>query len=616
MKSISIIIVNFNAGDLLSRCVSSALASTVPVEIIISDNRSSDQSLSVVRQNFPHEQRLTIIENGVNLGFAKANNVALKKAQGDFLLFLNPDCIIHPDTIEKMLSTMEKHPDAGMAGCLIRNSDGSEQAGCRRNIPTPWRTLIRILHLNVLARFHPVFENYVQKGQPIPDQPIEVEAISGAFMLVRRKDLEDVGAMDEGYFMHCEDLDWCMRFRQAGLNILFDPNVEITHIGGVCSSSRPISVEFYKHQGMIRFYRKFFQEHYPFILMWIVISAVGLRFMIRCLVQFFSFKRPGKKQQTFLDFENFNTEPEVKTSVPGIPIREKQPVIVTGATSLIGDYLLPELVKADYTVHAVSRNAPIAYFTQNVKWHGIDISKQNSDHQIERIAAKVLIHLAPLATLPPLIESLGSDCPKRIIAFGSTSLFTKSQSGYDRERAMALGLGDAEAKLKLLCEQYGIQWTLFRPTLVYKPGRDKNISTIADFVRQFGFFPLVGEGKGLRQPVHAEDLALACIESLNNSKTFGKAYNLSGGETLTYLDMVHRVAAFEEKNIHIVHIPLSLLRFVLGMLSRIPAYKHLNPEMANRINYDMCFDHQHASDDFNFEPRSFLQEVSTLNPFH
>lgn len=605
MKPISVIIVNFNAGTLLTDCVRSVLASSLPVEVIVSDNASTDDSLFELRRHFQGDGRLTILQNSENLGFAKGNNIALPLAGGEFILFLNPDCIVRPDTLREMLQVMESRPRTGMAGCLIRNLDGSEQAGCRRSIPTPWRTFIRLARLGRLAKYHPGFESYVQTGQPMPEEPISVEAISGAFMLVRRSAMDAVGPMDDGYFMHCEDLDWCMRFREAGLDILFVPHVEIMHVGGVCSASRPVSVEYYKHKGMVRFYRKFFRYKYPALLMWMVMGAIGIRFILRALSYLFATASTTKNREAIRTMYTFSPTPRADEE-PGqtLPPGNQRRVIVTGATSLIGDYLLPALVQAGFQVHAISRNPPAASNPPGLHWHRLDISTAPC---LKAWGAEFLIHLAPLATLPPLLENLADSPMKRLIAFGSTSLFTKCQSGYQKERLMVHGLQEAENKLADFCTRHGIEWTVFRPTLVYRLGRDKNVTTIAHFVRRFGFFPLVGDGNGLRQPVHAEDLANACLNALETPQSYGKSYNLSGGETLTYRDMVERISARVGRKSRIVNIPLMALRFCLRSLSLVPRYRHLNPEMANRINLDMCFDHDNASQDLYFTPRRFLE---------
>ncbi|MHB8727670.1 MAG: glycosyltransferase family 2 protein [Sulfuricaulis sp.] len=277
---VSVVIVNFNGGPLLVETARSVLSSILPIEVFVVDNGSTDASLLSLHPLALTDRRCQIIENHANLGFARAANVALERTQGDYILLLNPDVVIKPDTLARMIAALAAYPDAGMAGCLLRNSDGTEQAGCRRSVPTPWRTLVRVFHLDRLFPNHPCFRNFVLTQQPLPETPVFLEAISGAFMLVRRKALENVGFLDEKYFLHCEDLDWCMRFRQVGWKILFVPNVEVIHYQGTCSKDRPILVLWHKHSGMIRFYRKFFRHQYPWPLMILVMVAVWTRFIL------------------------------------------------------------------------------------------------------------------------------------------------------------------------------------------------------------------------------------------------------------------------------------------------------------------------------------------------
>jgi len=285
---VTAIIVNFNGGPLLTEAVRSVLASSVAVDILVADNGSTDSSLELLRRSVGSDARLRIIENHRNLGFARACNLLFAQARGDYLLVLNPDALIQPDTLERMVKALQAHPEAGMAGCLIRNPDGSEQVGCRRAVPTPWRSLMRVLHLYRFFPHQPRFRDFVLTREPLPPGPVPVEAISGAFMLVDRKVLERVGAFDDAYFMHCEDLDWCMRVRQAGWQILFVPEVEIVHYKGVCSQSRPVRVLWHTHKGMMRFYHKFFRDQYPLPMLALVAVAVWTRFSLlaaRALMQ-------------------------------------------------------------------------------------------------------------------------------------------------------------------------------------------------------------------------------------------------------------------------------------------------------------------------------------------
>lgn len=272
---ISTIIVNYNAGEFLRSCVDSLLNCPLETEVIVVDNASTDHSLDALA-GLPNVQ---IIKNATNVGFATACNVGIRVASAPFLLFLNPDCFFKPHTLIRLLEAMRFDERVGMVGGLLVNPDGTEQAGGRRAIPTPWRSFVRAFGLARFAdRWPRLFFDFHLHKQPLPNHNIEVEAISGACMMVRREAIQDVGEWDERYFLHCEDLDWCMRFRQKGWKILFVPSARVTHALGVSSRSRPIFVEWHKHKGMIRFYRKFFRRQYPGVLMGLVALGVWLRF--------------------------------------------------------------------------------------------------------------------------------------------------------------------------------------------------------------------------------------------------------------------------------------------------------------------------------------------------
>ncbi|NEV63896.1 glycosyltransferase family 2 protein [Thiorhodococcus minor] len=277
---VSVIVVNYNAGALLGQCVTAALGSDIPVEVIVSDNGSTDESLERLRQAWSEDSRLAVIENGANLGFAKANNKALPQTGADYLLFLNPDCLVAPETLGLVQAFLERHPEVGMAGCLVLDPDGSEQVACRRSIPDPWIALKRILHLDRLGQGS-AGRRLNHNRAPLPEGPIEVEAISGSFMMVRRTALDAVGPLDEGYFLHCEDLDWFVRFHQAGWKIALVPKARVTHYKGSCSTSTPIAVERHKHQGMARFFRKHQARRYPRPFGWLVLVGIRLHFWLK-----------------------------------------------------------------------------------------------------------------------------------------------------------------------------------------------------------------------------------------------------------------------------------------------------------------------------------------------
>jgi len=596
---ITAIIVNYNSGALLTACVTSLFRSSCQVNVVVSDNASSDDSLARLHIFHGDDPRLTIIRNSTNLGFSAGCNKGLPHATGDYVLFINPDCVVGSQTVVRMLETMEAHPEIGMAGCLIRNVDGSEQIGCRRYVPTPWRSFVRVLRLDRLFPRDPRFQTFNLAGTRLPENPVVIEAISGAFMFVRRKALEQVGHLDEHYFLHCEDLDWCMRFRQAGYTILFVPGVEITHLKGG-SRAPPLFVEWHKHKGMTRFYLRFFRHQYPSALMFLVILAVWVRLAL--MAPYLLAKRnrgyhPDMRSAYLQCAELWRMSGATHAS---------RTIIVSGASSQIGGFLLPLLDQAGFRVIALSRQAiPDSEMKRlgNVSWLQADVQDTYSLGTLP--SAHYLIHLAPLSILPPQIEAFATLGVKRIIAFSSSSRHSKAESPIAAERAFAKRLDGAERSLARLSKELEIRWTVFRPTLIYGREMDRNITLIRRLIRAVGVFPLLGAASGLRQPVHAADLASACVAALNNSHTFDKSYDLSGGETLTYRDMVGRIFESLNHKPKFVTVPMTLFSAAIGALAIIPRYRDFNIAMAQRMNEDLVYEHADATRDFGYLPNRF-----------
>lgn len=272
-----VIVVNYNAGKLIGECVASALREGAS-RVIVVDNASSDASLGFL-DAFLASGRLSIVRNTRNMGFASACNTGMGISDAGALLFLNPDCVLMPHSLQCMMQALHGDPATGMVGGFLCNPDGSEQPGGRRVFPTPRRAFVRAFGLSRLDRLFPsLCSDFLLHREPLPAAPVAVEAISGACMLVKREALEPVGLWDEGYFLHCEDLDWCMRFKLQQWRVVFVPQAHVMHWRGACSRHRPFFVEWHKHRGMVRFYQKFFRAQYPKWLWCWVILGVWLRF--------------------------------------------------------------------------------------------------------------------------------------------------------------------------------------------------------------------------------------------------------------------------------------------------------------------------------------------------
>ena len=276
--AVDVIVVNYNAGGLLVDCVRSLLIDEVH-QIIVVDNRSSDDSVARLEGLSVAASTLKIIRNDRNLGFSAACNIGALASTADYLLFFNPDATLDSQALSRMLAVFDDDERVGMVGGMLCNPDGSEQPGGRRTFPTPGRAFFRAFGLSWLQRVSPrLFPDFLLHQSPLPAKAVAVEAISGACMLVKRAAIDDVGLWDEAYFLHCEDLDWCMRFSQKGWRVMFVPGARVLHVWGGCSRSRPIFVEWHKHHGMLRFYRKFYRQRYPGLLWWLVVAGVWLRF--------------------------------------------------------------------------------------------------------------------------------------------------------------------------------------------------------------------------------------------------------------------------------------------------------------------------------------------------
>jgi|SRR5271169_5214424 len=272
-----VVIVNFNAGRFLTDAVESVLRSRSVAHIYVVDNASTDASLDLLPQG--HDDRLTIIRNTANLGFAAACNLGLTRAASDNMLLLNPDCSVMEGAIDRLITALQSADRVGMVGPLLLNPDGSEQAGGRRKLPMPSLVLARATGAARLRRLLPFgVPDFLLHRDPLPEGPVEVEAISGACMMVRRETIADIGLLDEGYFLHAEDLDWCVRAWRRHWKILFVPDAKVIHHKGVSSRTQPLTVEYYKHSAMLRFYRKLLGETYPRWLLALVAAGVWTRF--------------------------------------------------------------------------------------------------------------------------------------------------------------------------------------------------------------------------------------------------------------------------------------------------------------------------------------------------
>lgn len=214
------------------------------------------------------------------------------------------------------------------------------------------------------------------------------------------------------------------------------------------------------------------------------------------------------------------------------------------------------------------------------------------------------VDVGPIWTFSERRDAMKAYGATKIVITSSTSRFTKQGSGSQKEMETAQRLQQGEEDFSKWCDANGISWIILRPTLIYGLGRDKNVREIAAIIRKVGMFPVFGEGNGLRQPIHAEDLAAACIQALD-ADAANTSYNVSGGQVLTYKEMVQEVFRALGRPAITPTVPLSLFKLACRTINLLPRFAHWTPQMAERMNADMAFDHSAASRDFGFRPRPF-----------
>jgi hypothetical protein len=250
---LTVVIVNWNTRDLLTQCLDSVwedLSTRGPAasETWVVDNASGDGSADIVREHYPW---VHLIENGTNVGFARANNQAIKQAHGRYLLLLNSDTTVHPGTLTQLLTFMDTHPEAGACGARLLNADGTLQPSCQPML-TPEREFWRLTFLEQ-ARPQATYPMHTWGIKT----PRRVEVIKGACLMLRRTALDQVGLLDDGYFMYTEEVDLCYRLAQTGWTLWYVPAAVVTHFGE--GSSRQVAETMYVqlYRSKVQFYRKF-----------------------------------------------------------------------------------------------------------------------------------------------------------------------------------------------------------------------------------------------------------------------------------------------------------------------------------------------------------------------
>lgn len=330
---VSIVIVNWKTPRLLAGCLRSVLKDPRALhdfEFLVVDNNSGDGSVEMLRSQFPF---VTTIANSENVGFGRACNQVIPTASGKYVFLLNPDTVVVEQAISKLADYMDSNPKCGAAGPKILNPDGTLQLSCRRSFPSPAVAFFRMTYLSVLFPKHPAFAKYNLTWAD-PDQEIEVDALSGSGMMVRKRAIDQIGLLDEAIFMYGEEIDWCWRLKQGGWTVNYVPAGVMYHYHGASSRFRRVGATINLHKGMEVFYRKHHSQRHTALFNWFVYAAIWLRagvFVVLSALQNFI---PAKEEpgESGIFAENIKeAQAEVIDFSPGESVKPAEPSTMVAA---------------------------------------------------------------------------------------------------------------------------------------------------------------------------------------------------------------------------------------------------------------------------------------------
>jgi len=282
---LSIIIVNYRTFELTRNTIESVLNSSLSCdyEIIVVDNASGDGSLEKLEDFFADESRVRFIQSSVNGGFAYANNLAIRDSNPGYYLLLNSDTIVEDNTLTEALNYIQSHDDVGALGVRVCLEDGKLDKACRRSFPNPTNSFYRLFHIPSHNN-----SNDDYNLDNLDDSGIyEIDCLTGAFILMRSKVMDEIGLLDETFFMYGEDIDLCYRIKKAGYKIVYYGKVKITHLKGASSKKQKNKLIYEFYRAMYIFYHKHYRDRYSPLLNGLVYIGIALLLIVHLILNLF-----------------------------------------------------------------------------------------------------------------------------------------------------------------------------------------------------------------------------------------------------------------------------------------------------------------------------------------
>jgi len=601
--TVSVVMATYHTGPVLLDSIKSVLMQKKLSELILVDNGNSNYMRGKLNDIKEKNDKLHIISGQGNIGFSRACNMGAHEAKGDYILLLNPDCILPANALAHGVRALQKNPKAWVAGCKLLNKDGSEQIGNRRNILTfqnfisEYSGLYKYLFLPRLE----LYETISPKGASY------VPAISGAFMLMEKERYYEIGGMDKNYFLHIEDMDFCFQVNLMGGKIIFISDLDVVHHGST-SDVTSLFLNKCKADGLNRYFRKNYNGAYWPGALSLITAIIYIRFAYQAVCNSLAnIKQKPEKQKDsdrylpFLEeYKKYPVEKPDKNRDPKYYITNRSPILITDVRNDIGLCLLQRLLMSGVSVIALYDEKHIDLYHPKLTWiKGSLLHKEVLFG--DEIRPKTIYCTDNIELLPKHIERFNQMGVKRVIAFNTMAIFDEEYNGNLKDKVTA------EQEISRLCGRKKIDYTILRHPCVYGITDQSPIAKISKHIQYTGSFNADREIAKLYHPVHADDLAIAAIMILNLENTYSQSYNLTGkGGNITFDDIVKTIStALKDRT---KQNRISMLDKTLYKMRNIKTSAKINRSMLQfQSLHNPMISSEEAEKDFGYRPRNFLK---------
>lgn len=606
---ITVVMVSYHTGAALWRSIESVLAQEGLNELILVDNGNSASTRQRLVKKNMKEPRLKVLSGHGNIGLYQGYNLGATRAKGQYVLFLSPESILPHDFLLRLVDEYKKDPLIWALSSQVLTADGIEKLEAHRSLLTPARLISEKLGFYRLfpKKYPPIHCSKLRKN--FSDDALTTP--NAMCLLIELDKFKQLFGFKEDYFYHYGDMDLGMRIRDLGGKTSYFAHLSVVDFR-TTHKSTSLKASWYTLKDLKRYLNRHFKnEHLPGViaslngilnLSWAIKTFLKLPFFLRYSAKPLAQKeseRCAKFLETYRDFSSDDLHIPKGTIYD---LSQRVPIMLAGANTDVGLCILRRLLAADLEVIALYDKHVIDFEHPKLSWLQEDLVERYQT--IYNQTPRSLIYADDICKLSNQLESFAKLGISRIVAVSSAYVFRLLSSGEKTQKAEAKSYVLAEGDVVRTSPVLHIDTTILRAGMTYGMGTDDNISTIARFIKRFGFILLSPPAAGKRQPIHCDDVAIHAIGLINHKETFGKSYNLPGDEILSYRDIIGYIFSALGKRKRILF--FKYLSALSACLKPFSSVKNFNQSAVKRVNEDIIFTKEPLPEHLKLPQRSFF----------